>query len=327
MLPNKILILGKIPPPVGGVSVHVSRLVKTLVSRGFSNFHFFDFGREPISIFLVKIRQHKVIHLHTSNPYFQLIMAGYCRLTRKKLIITYHGSWGRFGFLKNRITELSAWLAFKPIVLNFESLEKAKKRNKNTVMISAFIPPFDINPLNEGLRQTLIGFRSKYQYLFCTNSWRLTFDKDGKEIYGISGLIANISRMSQSALVISDPSGTNKNFFEKQLQKIPENILFITAEHDFWNILAFSDAFIRNTTTDGDSISIHEALLLAVPVFASANASRPAGCKLFHEVAKIDFEKELENMKLSSVQRSSLEGTADTVGKIMQLYRNVYPDN
>ena len=327
MLSNKVLILGKIPPPVGGVSVHVSRLVKTLVRRGFSNFHFFDFGREPLNIFLVKIRQHKVIHLHTSNPYFQLIMAGYCRLTRKKLIITYHGNWGRFGFLKNRITELSAWLAFIPVVLNFESLEKAKKRNKSAVIISAFIPPVDAKPLNEGLRQTLSVLRSKYRYLFCTNSWRLTFDKDGKEIYGISGLIANISRMSQSALVISDPSGTNKKFFEKQLKKIPENILFITVEHDFWNILAFSDAFIRNTTTDGDSISIHEALLQSVPVFASANAPRPEGCKLFHDVATMDFEKELENLKLNFVRTSPLEGSTDTVGQIMQIYRNVYSDN
>ena len=327
MLPNKVLILGKIPPPVGGVSVHVSRLVKTLVSSGFSNFHFCDFGRESIYMLLVKISRFKVIHLHTSSPYFQLIMAGHCYLTRKKLIITYHGNWGRFGFLKNRITELSARLAFLPIVLNFDSLEKAKKLNKNAVMISAFIPPVDVNRLNESVRQTLVELRSKYRYLFSTNAWKLTFDKDGREIYGISDLIANFSRMSQSALVISDPSGTNKKFFEKHLKKMPENILFITVEHDFWNVLAFSDAFIRNTTTDGDSLSIHEALLCGVPVFASANASRPSRCRLFQDVMQMDFEKELENMKLNVVQKIPPEDAIDTVGEIIRMYQNVCPDN
>ena len=321
MIKNEILIVGKIPPPVGGVTVHVSRLVETLNKRDFNAFHFFDLGKESMLLLLLEISRYKIIHLHTSNPYFQLIMGAHCRLIGRKLIITYHGNWGRFGFWKNFATELSSQFAFVPILLNFESLEKAKKLNKNSVMISAFIPPVYVNPLNEGLRQKLTELRSKYKYLFCTNSSNLTFDKNGAEIYGISDLITNISQTSKSALLISDPSGTNKKYFEKCRKKIPDNILFICREHDFWNMLEYSDAFVRNTKTDGDSISIHEALLRGVTVFASDHVPRPTGCKLFTDVMEMDFERELEIISSNFVQRTILEDSVDTIEEIVSVYR------
>jgi len=320
-LKNKILILGKLPQPVGGVTIHVSRLLKTLKNRGFNAFHFVDL-REAFSgkIFLEIVR-HRVIHLHVSTPYFQFFVAALCRVLRKRLIVTYHGNWGRFGIRKNMAVKLSSCLAFIPIVLNKESLNKAQKWNRNATIIPAFIPPVEVGLLSKKITGALTDLRSRYQYLLCTNASNLTFDKNDEEIYGISGLIDNISHTSCCALIISDPSGANKKYIEKKRKKMPDNILFIIEEHAFCNILSYSDAFIRNTTTDGDSVSIHEAIMYGVPVFASDCVSRPSQCRLFKDVKEMDFEREIKNQKLNNYSESASEHYIDTVNEIIMIYQ------
>ena len=49
---------------------------------------------------------------------------------------------------------------------------------------------------------------------------------------------------------------------------------------DTLRILAASDACLRTTLYDGDSVSVREALQLGVPVIASDNGMRPAGVHL-----------------------------------------------
>jgi glycogen synthase len=49
---------------------------------------------------------------------------------------------------------------------------------------------------------------------------------------------------------------------------------------DTLRILAASDAFLRTTLYDGDSVSVREALQLGVPVIASENGMRPPGVNL-----------------------------------------------
>ena len=317
---NKVLILGKMPPPIGGVRIHVRRLIANLSKRKYPFFHFYNLEKESIWKIFLKVPQYKVIHLHTSNAYFQLILAIYCLLIPGKLIITYHGNWGRHGIFKNFAAQLSALFAFYILVLNDESLKKVIKWNKNSLLVSAFIPPHESIPLNSNVLQKILNYQKKYKYLFCTNASNLTFDKNGKEIYGISSLIAKILKTSHTALLVSDPSGTYKKYIESYSGKLPENIFFITGIHDFYSVLKLSDAFIRNTTTDGDSISIHEAILCNIPVFATDCVSRPNECMIFKDISAIDLIEELERKKLNYKGETVLQNGLETVGKLILLY-------
>lgn len=319
---NKVLILGKIPPPIGGVTVHVSRLVQDLSLRSFDKFDFYDLRETTISIIFFQIFQYKVIHLHASNPYFQLIVAVVCRLTNKRLIITYHGNWGRYGFLKNFITGISARLTLISLVQNEESFLKAKKWNNNVRLMSAFITPVRIVPLSDYTLDKLLDYKKRYKYLFCTNAWKLTFDKYGNETYGISTLIMNISKAADSALIISDPSGTYHAYLLNHLKIIPDNTHFITEAHDFWNVLKLSDAFVRNTTTDGDSISIHEAIHCKIIVFATACVTRPLGCILYNDILEIDLSKKLEEEKANRDAVKVVKEVYDTTGELILLYNS-----
>jgi glycosyltransferase involved in cell wall biosynthesis len=293
---DKILILGKIPPPIGGVTIHISRLINSLEQKKYNRFHFLDTSKASILHMFMALMKFPVTHLHTSNVYFQFLAAMLCKVTKKKLIITYHGNLGRYRSFKNMIVNTSCRLCFLPIVQNTASLEKALFWNQNARFLSAYIPELESDLIHPDITQSIIPFRKQYRHLFCTNACNLTFDKSGNETYGVSLLIHKFRTMPTAALIISDPSARYQHFLQSQMT-LPENILFIPFEHKFSDILGFSDAFIRNTTTDGDSISVHEALAAKLTVFATNKVPRPAGCILFEDISKIELILELDNPK------------------------------
>ena len=49
------------------------------------------------------------------------------------------------------------------------------------------------------------------------------------------------------------------------------------------------DAFIRSTTTDGDSLSVHEALHLKKDVIASNVVDRPIGTLTYLSASELEF--------------------------------------
>lgn len=315
----ELLIIGRIPPPVGGVAMHVKRLRQGLRRAGF-HFSFCDPGSAPIPAIIFKIAKHRIIHIHFSNPAAQVLFAAFCRLTFKKLVITYHGCWGRYGALGNWAVKLSACLAHVPIVQERASLTHALRCNTRSHQISTYIPDPETVPLPARLQAAIMARRKYYQATFCTNAWNVTFDKNGDEIYGISEMIARFADYPEYQLLVSDPSGNYRSYIEKRAMHIPDNLFFISQLHDFKSILLLSDAFIRNTTTDGVSLSIHEARELGIPVLASAAVERPAFCSIFRDFSKADLREKLEEARRLINQ----PGTPyDVVEELITLYREI----
>jgi len=317
---NKILILGKIPPPIGGVTIHTSRLLESLQEKNYTRFHFLDLSKTSILKILTSLISFPVTHLHTSHVYFQLLAAVLCFVTRKKLIITYHGNLGRYKSFKNWVVNASCRLCFTPIVQNQASMQSATRLNHGALLLSAFLPAKVSSHLDPAILEILISCKHKYPYVFCTNACNLTFDKTGNETYGILALINQFQAMPQAALIVSDPSGKYIHFTEKQMT-LPDNIVFISYPHNFSDLLQHTDAFIRNTTTDGDSISIHEALANRISVFATNSIPRPSGCVLYSDISKIDFVSELQHKKQENQKLSVTERKKSNVAELlMQLY-------
>ncbi|KAA6440971.1 glycosyltransferase family 4 protein [Dyadobacter flavalbus] len=314
---NKILITGRTPQPYGGVTVHVSRLVEALKQRKPECFEFTDFRKKPLKT-CFQVLYYKVIHLHSSSPYVQFLLALTCKLLGKKAIITFHGNLGRYGFLKNRLVDFSIRLSSTPVILNTESFQTAAKLNKNAIRITAFIPSSMHNKPDPLLLEKLYHFREKHEFLFCTNAWKLTFDKHGNEIYGITGIVRNLEKTAKAGLIVSDPSGSYKVHIQNTFGKIPGNVFIISEHHDFRNVLALCDAFIRNTTTDGDSLSVHEAIEQHVVVFASDCVTRPAACRLFSDIEVVDFVSELRLSRSS--ENAGSDHYEDAVEKLLNLY-------
>ena len=71
-----ILQFAKLPPPIGGVSIHVSRLIsQTKVNQEF-NMKVLDYSKEKkIFSIINKIFTSKIIHVHLSNKKLRFFFA------------------------------------------------------------------------------------------------------------------------------------------------------------------------------------------------------------------------------------------------------------
>ncbi|SFB41648.1 glycosyltransferase [Algoriphagus aquimarinus] len=317
---RNLLIIGKTPPPIGGVTIHVKRLLDSLKDDNTIQFTYFDLKRKSKIKLFILIWKSKVVHLHTSNSYFRFFVVLYCRLLLKKIIFTFHGNLGRYNLFRNLIDKLSILFSNYPIVINFDSFNISYKINSETKLISAFIPQSSIVPLEDNLNTYLNVKSTEYQYIFCTNAFDVSYDKFGNEVYQILELV-NVfaeSELNNQYLIISDPSGNYNKFLIKKGIKVPENILFINFPHDFNAVLKKSDCFIRYTTTDGDSLSVKEALMLNKNVIASDVVQRPYGVQLT-KLDSNDLIKHLINFKPYISSCSIDNGFV----QLLELYKNI----
>lgn len=316
---NKIIIIGKTPPPIGGVTIHVKRLIDHIIKNQleyvFVPLKIYDISKWLISSFWKK----GIIHIHSSSPYVRFIFSFVFVFSRYKTTLTYHADFERFKGVKKILDKLAIFFINQPIVINKKSFDQAKGINKNTILLSAFLPPIHTETLNYDLYQLILNKRLDYTTTYCLNASQIGIDKFGNEIYCGSELIELFSHSinKNKFLIFSDPSGQYSNFFSNKI--IPDNILIIDYPHSFFEILKLSDVFIRYTTTDGDAISIHEALYLGKPVIASDVVDRPNGVHIV-KLQKYKLQELLD--KGASLSVSPPQDT-DPFERLLQVYRSL----
>jgi glycosyltransferase involved in cell wall biosynthesis len=122
--------------------------------------------------------------------------------------------------------------------------------------------------------------------------WRLWLDRHGEDVYGFDLSIELIRRLKEDypriGLVVLLPIiGDEQAYFESLERLVAReqstgHVLFHTEPlPDAAPLWAKSSLFLRPTTTDGDAVSVREALALRVPVIASDCSPRPAGTLTF----------------------------------------------
>lgn len=277
---SKILILGKTPPPIGGVTVHVQRLLNKIP---IDIADFYEISTYSLLTLLYKVVCYRVVHLHVSNPTFLLFLVLWGNVVGSKMVVTIHGNVGRYNSCyKNWCVRTAIRCSAVPIVLNKDSFKTAYKLNINCRLIPAFIEPtIEEFCIDEKTLSQIENLKKRTSLLFCTNAFRYALDDGGREIYGILSLIDYCRGRGDFGLIISDPSSTYQEFLRNKGITLPFNILLISHPHPFLGILKASDAFIRNTITDGDSLSLKEAIFLSKPTFATNVVNRPQGCVVY----------------------------------------------
>jgi hypothetical protein len=294
---HQLLIIGKLPPPIGGVTVHIQRLCNVLKKEAFP-FLFCELSKGNIFSTIYNILLVPVVHYHVCNPYGVLFFGIYSRLLKKKFLFTYHGNIGTETGLRKKALILGIKITSVPIVLNQDSFNIAHNLNKNTQLFVAFIPPeIDTLLLDNETEKIVSDFRKTYRLIFATNASAVAFDSKGSEIYGISHLVQIFSEMPQKGLIISDPSGNYKKYLMEIFNSFPENILILSYQHDFVPIIQYSSVLIRATTTDGDSLSIKEALFLKKWVIASDCVTRSDDVLLYKTNDRNDLIRAIESIK------------------------------
>ena len=315
----RLLIIGKKPLPIGGVTRHVQRLTEWLNDIGY-NYEFYDLEKFNIISMMKAIRLTKYAHLHCSSPMLHYMFAILCRAYDTRSIITYHCNLGEDGRIKKQLRFASVKLACYPITLNQKSYEIGLKYNNNTLLQSAYLPDCHVkNDIKEETARQIKTIKLNYKIVCSTNAFNWLLDNNGQEIYCISQLMTFFDNHKQWALLISDPSGNCRKHFVS----IPANILFISYPHNFINILQESDCFLRYTLSDGDSLSIHEAMDKNVPVIATDVVPRPKGTTVVPINDMVSLENAISNVSMLKAVSRKIINTNYSIPDIISFYENL----
>ncbi|MCD6011086.1 MAG: glycosyltransferase [Flavipsychrobacter sp.] len=274
---NKIIIIGTLPPPIGGVSIYNQRLYDFLDNEEGIEVDFIDYKRNHILAVLDAVLNHKIIYLNCSSSSFKFLIAVYAAIFRKKLVVAFHGNMGRHTGSDNLLDKLVLRLARLTVVLNKQSFDYALRYTRKVFLGTSFIPPIRQEYLNSDIKTFIAHCREKFKVICSSNAHNVSFDSAGNEIYQVKFLLSVFSQLPECCIILSDPSGMYSSYLEQQKVQIPSNVFIIKETHSYFELLKETDVMLRITTTDGDSISVREALYLHKIVIASNVVDRPAG--------------------------------------------------
>lgn len=346
----KIELWGTYPPPIGGVSIHIYRLIHNLnqldssvILRNFGKFisksdvPYVKHVPYPwLEFLLLPFRSKRVIHLHSNNifAFFLFVLLG----RKHRYGVTLHN--------QNLIKETS--FIRKKIIQNF--LRKAAFvvlnddnymlrlcshfhcLKNNFYVLSAFLPPDKSEYL--GLSEDILSFRKKHAFLISANAYKLRYE-NGIDIYGFDLLIQLVKSLKDKninvGLIFCLPMIGDMAYYRKCLSLIKEmdiddNILIVQKEiPNGFEVWKLSDLFIRPTSTDIEGISVKEALYCGTVAIASDVCTRPKEVILFKnrnyedlEMKVLDFYKnrnQYQSIKISFVEH--------TVQQLLDIYKSL----
>ncbi|MCK4464706.1 MAG: glycosyltransferase [Bacteroidales bacterium] len=310
---NKIAIIGPYPPPYGGISVHIQRVVKYLPKDRYVLFNTSNskcegaisfYGKvKYLKVFQFIFKEYKLIHAHTTDSILRFLL-GMIGIFKKNIYIHIHGASltdffqrkSIFSYLMKKLTK-----NINIIASNSGILHEIGIYNPISVReIDAFLPPkFDFNKFNSVVQSYEDFFRNGRVKISMTgwfvrykNADLYGFDlaakvvKKFKENGKIIFLVASINGIRDRGLYNSFQEYVNTNNLNCQILLIHEDM------EEVWPIFMASQVFIRPTNTDGSSVSIKEALWFETKVVASDCVVRPKNVILFKNRSENDlYEK------------------------------------
>ena len=329
----KLLLVGPFPPPHGGVSVHVSTLQDLLV-RSEISCHVLNISRDaPRSDRYVSIRGplhfmlllsyyslkgwslHVHINGHNLKSWLVALVAGFAG---SGSMLTIHSGMSP-AYLKDRgFGRLLAWTACKfyrhIIAVNSEIKDVLLSRSVPEARIEilpAFFPTLNALPeLPENFKSwshshhpiisTALFFRPEYGF--------------GLLVHAVGELRKKHPRLG--CVVMGDS--------ESRPEGLPQHLFAIgdVTHESCLAVIARSDIFVRTTFSDGDAISVREAIAAGTPVVASDVVSRPAGTFCFKTGDARDLASKIESLLSGAAAHLHISPEPGTNGihRLLELY-------
>ncbi len=344
----KLLLVGPLPPPHGGVSVHVAGAQQALTSADIPCRVLNTVRKAPpvagcISVgsrvqLATEVARHALdgwtVHVHTNghNPKSWLLslLCGLAAKTGPGSILTLHSgmtpdyldSAGPVG----RYIAATACGFYSRIICVNPKIKAAITGlgipPASLPIIPAFLGaanfpgrvPADIvdwMACKRPVLSTVLSFRPEYGFELLLEV--------------VAGLIRSHPQLG--LLVLGD--GENRAAAERVVSSSgTQGALLLAGDVPHAVCLALmarSDLFIRATYADGDAISVREALSLGVPVLASDVANRPAGTVLFRAGDPRDLAARIEAAlaaQATAPQRLE-ECQTNRIGPLLEIYDQI----
>lgn len=274
-----ICIVGRFPPPVGGVSVYVSRRYKALVKED-PKVKKIDFSN-PFFPVKILFSNSEVYEVNSLNLFVVFIF--FISLKSRKCIFIDHNSSRHYFGLKKKILFFLLRGSKGVNVVN-PNLIKFYPKNLPLSLISPFVPPdiSDYESIKKAYPKEVLNFIQSKPFVV-NSAWKIVPYKENQDLYGIITSLELLESLPEMRLLlvigVYEPEAfTNKvrMMIDKHLRA--GRLCLLTGQHQLWPILKETPVFLRLTPTDGDSVSVREALYFSCTTIASDSISRPDGC-------------------------------------------------
>jgi glycosyltransferase involved in cell wall biosynthesis len=349
----RVALVGVYPPPYGGVSIHIQRLLagcrdnnirctvfdRSLRAKKAQNvLNYLRFWNWP----RILASHQDIIHVHTVDRNWQIPEFFRClaAMKRARLVLSYHAMRHNpqdFSPLGRRMTKAVLKSASHCIAINSEikgKLVTLGAMPEKVSIVSPYLPPVIKEEEIAAVPPEVWTFIAGHTPIISANAFAIIKDK-GEDLYGIDmciGLCAALkSDYPSVGLIFFLPSIRDFEYFNELKRRISEkgiegNFLFQTRPCQLYPVLMKSDIFVRPTATDSYGISVAEAIYFRVPSVASDVCRRPEGTVLFKSRDASDFITRVktvwENYRNYKAKLESLAVTSP-LDDILKIYRDI----
>lgn len=322
-----VTIIGSYPPPYGGVSVHIQRLVGRLAGAGlrFRVLNTLSASAKPPHVDapalprvaralyvpwfvgLALTDRSKVLHMNSMNWLAHVLLAIFGGLRGRRTVLSLHSA-ATESALRSRsslVRRLTIWtlrridvvVASNPFIASY-CLEEAGLAPESVRVIPAFIPPGDES--QQALNPELERFLADHDPLLSAVGW-IGHKFDGEDVYGLdllTDLTESLMNDHPRLGMVFCVNGGDAHEIESAVKQVSERLgnafRFETELTNVLPVLRSSLIFLRPTNTDGDAVSIREALHVGTPVIASDAVPRPSAVELFGNRNLADLRAKVE---------------------------------
>jgi glycosyltransferase involved in cell wall biosynthesis len=337
-----ILMLGPVPPPFGGVSSHLSRLVPVLERSGLKVGVLNHFGstdmpfvvaalnRNPMNYYRIpKKFRVRIVHYHYSG-WSELVALALARgSSRARYIVTLHGS-AIHRPLRSKVPIVSriTWWALRrfdtiiavdPKVASFIQNHVDKQRIE---VVPAFLESANDTPV--GYDEPIETFLESGRVLVAA-AYGVQFLDDGRELYGLDMIVQAFTTLARDRedlrlaifLARRQPGPKARRHLARLQRRLEQARLrdraLIVFGLPLLPALRSNVIFVRPTRAEGDAVSVREAQSVGIPVVASDVVPRPPGVVVFptDDVARLCEALRLVLDHSDQPSRVSAGGTAE----------------
>ena len=333
---KRVLILGTLPPPVGGVTIHVKRLLAELVKEKYP-YSYMDMRPEKKYQYLLNIlklcfSREQIIHYQLNNWSESLVLSLVFFIKRKKFISTIHSFPIKYDDLTPhkkiiiKVNKKFTGLFIAPSkTIETRLLEAGVKKNRIEIL-NTFLPP-DEDELSEPLPDEIMKFVcDSKRKIILANAYKLYLNKKGEDIYGLDLCIRACNKLENTKFIFLCPIIDDNKYYDQCMEwidklKMKDRFLFFNQRISMVALLKYVDVFVRPTRSDSFGISVAEALTCGVPAVASDVCERAEGALIFRKNDLEDFV-----LKISTAMRENHESAcaAKNINYLYELYKKIF---
>jgi len=253
---------------------------------------YFNLRRLRLLSYFRKTRNSDLLWVHSGTSFLKIFHIVTGKLFHKKVVLTIHAYPHRKNVLLYYLDKVFFNMADRIVVVNSEITSRIKIPERKCAVMNAFLPPVmeDEPGLPLYIEEWISAKRKKGMLIVSSNAYRLETYK-GEDLYGLDLCIEAARRLSGESpeftfifnvSVLDDFKETYDRYKEIIRESgLKDNFLLTNENLSFVRLMEQSDIVLRPTNTDGDSLTVREAIYLEKTVIASDVVKRPAGTLLF----------------------------------------------